>query len=135
MSRLRVCRVLLFSSLWAFGFGLQGSALAASQETPPSYDSKGKRDPFVALVHEGRFVGTGGTLASASQPSDLQLVGILWDPGGRSIALINDAEVTVGEVVGDYQVVDIQQDAVTVMREGKPIILQLSFENHELTPE
>ena len=135
MSRLWGCRVMLFSSLWAFGSGFQGSALATSQETPPSYDSKGKRDPFVALVHEGRFIGTGGTLTSASQPSDLQLVGILWDPWGRSIALINDAEVTVGEMVGEYQVVDIQQDAVMVMREGKPIILQLSFENQEPTPK
>jgi len=89
----------------------------------------------VALVHEGRFVGPGGTLTSASQPSDLQLAGILWDPGGHSIALINDAEVTVGEMVGDYQIVDIHQDAVTVMREGKPIILQLSFENREPTPK
>jgi len=89
----------------------------------------------VALVHEGRFVGTGRTLTSASQPSDLQLAGILWDPGGHSIALINDAEVTVGEMVGDCQVVDIQQDAVMVMREGKSIILRLSFENREPTPK
>ena len=124
---------ILLGSVWV----VSAVTFAATAEEPAvsSYDSKGKRDPFVALVHEGRFVGGGGTLASASQPSDLQLAGILWDPSGRSIALINDAEVTIGGMIGDYQVVEIQQDTVTVMREGKPITLQLSFGNREPTPE
>ena len=127
----RVCQVILLGGAWVVS---AVTVAAAEKDAVSSYDSQGKRDPFVALVHEGRFVGSGGTLMSASQSSDLQLVGILWDPGGRSIALINDAEVTVGEMVGDYQVVEIQQDAVTMTREGKSIILRLSFDNREPTP-
>ena len=75
----RACQVILLGGAWVVG--AVTVATAAEKDAVSSYDSQGKRDPFVALVHEGRFVGSGGTLTSASQSSDLQLVGILWDPG------------------------------------------------------
>ena len=49
------------------------------------YDAKERRDPFVALVWDGKIVG-----ASASRPevigspvAFLLLAGIMWDPAGR----------------------------------------------------
>lgn len=118
----------VFRAGWWLGLVAGGGVMAEPPSQPQPYDSKGKRDPFVALVREGRFVGTTGAMSSASHMSDLQLAGILWDPAGHSLALINEMEVAVGDMAGDYQVMDIRPDAVVLMREGKTVVLQLSFE-------
>ena len=92
-----------------------------------SYDPAGHRDPFVPLVRDGRLVGvaTPGT----SRPTDKPvLYGILWDPGGHSIALINDAEAKVGDTVGGYRVKEIRQDAVVLTNGGVPVVLEIMFE-------
>ncbi len=107
-----------------------GPLRAEPQKPSGSYDAKGKRDPFVPLVRDGRLVSTSTDAAASAKPSDIFLAGILWDPGGRSIALINDAEVTVGETINDYQVLEIRQDAVVLDRGGNPVVLQLMFDEH-----
>ena len=90
------------------------------------YDSKGRRDPFTPLVREGKLVNVmPGTQLSASRPV---LFGILWDPGGQSIALLNDTEVKVGDTIGGYRVQEIRQDAVVLIDGGEPVVLQLVFE-------
>ena len=97
------------------------------------YDSKSRRDPFVPLVREGRPVGlTSGTRGETSKPI---LYGILWDPGGRSIALINDTEVGVGETVGGYQVAEIRRDAVVLTGGGEPVVLAIAFETPVSSPD
>lgn len=114
----------------ATGLGLALMLVAgAVSAREASYESHGKRDPFVPLVHEGRFVAvTGSGLAKDSPVSDLHLAGIVWDPAGSSLALINEMEVKIGDRLGDYQVVDIRPDAVILLKEGKPVVLQLPFE-------
>jgi hypothetical protein len=62
---------------------------------------------------------------AASKPV---LYGILWDPGGQSIALINDAEVKVGDAVSGYRVKEIRQDAVVLINGGVPVVLEIAFE-------
>jgi hypothetical protein len=91
------------------------------------YDSKGKRDPFVPLVRDGRIVGVGAEPISTGGSTPL-LAGIVWDPHGRSIALINDTEVMVGDRVGDYQVTEIREDAVVLVRNGESLVLQITFD-------
>ena len=83
---------------------------AAEQSPKPSssfqYDSKGRRDPFTPLVRDGKLVNViPGTQLSVSRPV---LFGILWDPGGQSIALLNDTEVKVGDTIGGYRVAEIR---------------------------
>ena len=91
-----------------------------------TYDPKGNRDPFIALVREGRLVGSKpGSTFDFSKPV---LYGILWDPGGHSIAMINDMEVKVGDALGPYEVEEIRQDAVVLSGVGEPLVLQLDFE-------
>lgn len=90
-----------------------------------TYDAMDARDPFVALVRQGRLVAPS---AGGSNFSTLTLAGILWDPAGRSVALINDAEVTVGDLLGEYRVEDIRQDAVVLTRDGKTVVLQLTHD-------
>jgi len=43
------------------------------------------------------------------------LVGILWD-ATYPLAMIGEREVTVGESVGDWQVVEIKPDGMTLQR-------------------
>ncbi len=103
-----------------------------SADPPPAppkpfrYSAKGHRDPFIPLVRNGRLVPwRGGSL----DPTKPVLHGILWDPRGHSFAMINDAEVTVGETVDSYRVVEIRQDAVVLTNEmGEPLVLQIEFE-------
>lgn len=111
--------------MWCF-CGLRLAA-ADQQGQPWSYDPKGKRDPFIPLVRDGRFVSVTGDLSSPEASAPL-LAGILWDPVGQSIALINDTEVRVGETISGYQVAEIRPDAVVLVREGETLMLQITFE-------
>lgn len=113
-------RMLLGSCLmWWF---LGGAGAAAGD--PFSYDAQGKCDPFVPLVRNGQLV------PCRPQPprATLTLQGIVWDPAGESVALIDDREVKVGDRVDDYQVVEIRHDAVVLVREGTALTLTFSLE-------
>jgi len=119
---------------WIAGAMLLGSAALvwAAQEPSEkreafSYDPAGHRDPFVPLVRDGRLVGV-ALPGVGPNPSRPVLYGILWDPGGHSIALINDAEVKVGETISGYKVQEIRQDAVVLSSGGVPVVLEIAFE-------
>lgn len=122
MMESRLMRLLLVLGVMAAGPRLH--AELAEPPARPAYEAQGKRDPFVPLVRDGRLIAPKG----GGEFSTLTLVGILWDAGGQSIALINDTAVKAGDVLGDYQVQEIRQDGVVLMRDGKPVVLQLSFE-------
>ena len=106
-----------------------GPPLCAEESSPASsYQAKNTRDPFIPLVREGRLVNVSAGAGQLMDASSMTLSGILWDPSQTSIALINDAELKVGDTIGGYQVVDIRQDAVVLVRDGKPLTLPLAFE-------
>lgn len=93
---------------------------------PRAYDPKGRRDPFVPLVRDGRIIEAGAwTEGAAGEPT---LQGVLWDPSGGSIALINDQEVRVGQSVGPYRVMEIRRDAVVLSGGEGLVVLRLDFE-------
>ena len=119
------CIVTLIAGLY-----LQPAA-AVTEPTPEGaerfrYNAKGRRDPFAPLVRDGRIVAisTGGRTES-SLPV---LYGVLWDPGGNSIALINDGEARVGDMVAEYRVVEIRKDAVVLANGGEPVVIAIAFE-------
>lgn len=113
------------SILLIFVFGL--APLAA--EEPFIYDDKGKRDPFVPLVDkDGHYLLDTGTLYSFDE---LKLFGILWDPEGKSSALINDEVLAVGEAISGFVVQDITKDKVVIYKNGKEYIMRLSIEEKE----
>ena len=67
--------------------------------------------------------------ASSSLADKPVLYGILWDPNGHSLALINDTEAKVGDTINGYQVTEIRRDAVVLSVEGgEPVVLQLTFD-------
>ncbi len=111
---LSICLALWFMG----GIGVAG----ADQFT---YDPKGKCDPFIPLVQNGRLA------PCRPQPPRpmLMLQGIVWDPVGESIALIDESEVKVGNTVGDYQVAEIRQDAVVLVHDGQPLVLTIPLED------
>ena len=118
---------LLAATVWA-----ANEPAVPKRTTSLVYDAQGRRDPFVPLVKDGRLLGVAPERQAATEAP--VLYGILWDPSGKSIALINDLEVKVGDDVGSYHVMEIRQDAVVLTREGgEPVILKLAFE--PLTPE
>ena len=103
-------------------------------QDPPSdvsglfeYDAKGRRDPFKPLIQDGHLVpGMGiGREFEGDRPV---LYGILWDPAGTSLALMNDGEYKVGDVVNGYQVVEIRRDAVVITSRGERTVLQITFD-------
>lgn len=121
----RLLAVLLAAAAAAAARG-EAAAPRDAEEAPFVFDAKGRRDPFVPLVRNGELVNVAGRFGTLDQPV---LRGILWDPSGRSIALVNDMEVKVGDLIGGYRVDAIRQDAVVLTVDGgEPLVLQLEFE-------
>jgi len=116
-------RVLLLACLTWGLVGGAGLVVASQHDEVSTYDSKGKCDPFVPLVQEGRLVPCG-----AEEPREtLVLAGIIWDSSGDPVALINNTQVGVGDAINDYQVAEIRHDAVVLMGDGEPLVLQIQF--------
>ncbi len=104
---------------------------AAPDETGESvYQPGTRRDPFSPLVRDGKIVSNSGGTSTPTTGAvgPLVLDGILWDPAGRSVALINGTEVKVGDHVGGYTVRTIRQDAVVLEQGSETLVLQINFE-------
>ncbi len=102
---------------------MSASAAAVSQSW--TYDAKNKRDPFTPLVKDGRIVGKNSDGGPSAVPA---LGGILWDPNGHSIALINSTESKIGDTVNGYRVAEISRDEVVLTRDDERVVLRISFE-------
>lgn len=91
-----------------------GIALAEEQQF--TYDSKGKRNPFIALLTaDGRLI----KLDKEEAKGDLQVEGIIFDKRGRSYAIVNSSVVGIGDSVGAYQVLKIENNKVVFIKEDK----------------
>ena len=114
--------VSLIAERWGMAAENSPSASVAFQ-----YDAKDRRDPFEPLAQDGHLKpGMGlGHDVEGDQPV---LYGILWDPAGPSLALINDGEYQVGEMVNGYQIVEIRRDAVVITSGGERTVLQITFD-------
>lgn len=101
----------------------------AEVEESFNYDDKGKRDPFVSLVDDNGYYLLETELLYSS--SELQLSGILWDPQGRSSALINNQVVKVGETIYGFTIKDITKEAVVISNGNQEFILRVSIKEKE----
>lgn len=113
----------------AFFAGALFFALAASaaEDTKPfRYDPEGRRDPFVPLIQNNRLTSDSGQkIQDLGKP---QLHGILWDAAGHSIALIDDLEARVGDIVQGFKVVAIRKDGVELEANGQTVVLEIAFD-------
>lgn len=91
-----------------------------------SYDSKGKRDPFIPLVGQERSVDAG--LETITSPEDLKLEGIATVAGGRQIAIINGQMVKEKDKFGSLLIKKILRKSVEISIEDRnyTLILQES---------
>jgi len=94
------------------------------------YDAKGKRNPFIPLVTpEGRLLRLDKEVAASAD--GLLIEGIIYDKFGRSFAIVNTLVVGIGDMVGDYQVLKIQEDKVIFIKDGVPFEVELNKKEEE----
>jgi len=91
------------------------------------YESKSKRNPFIPLVSpEGRLLKLDKAEDdSASGSRGVSLEGIIYDKHGRSFAIVNATVVGIGDIVGDYRVLKIQENRVILIKDGQPLEVSL----------
>ncbi|MCI0561609.1 MAG: pilus assembly protein PilP, partial [Nitrososphaera sp.] len=116
--------VISMCAMLSIANGAEGDQVATASQVF-RYDEKGRRDPFVPLVKDGRLIASQSSRSSGETPV---LYGVLWEVGGRSIALINDVEARVGDMIGEYKVVEIREDAVVLESGGESVVLKISFD-------
>ncbi|MGH7622148.1 MAG: hypothetical protein ACREMU_07385 [Gemmatimonadaceae bacterium] len=75
-----------------------------------NYSADGRRDPFLSLMRTGEL---------RPAVSDLKLVTVIYDPAGRSVAILRDLttkeqyRIKVGQTLGRMRVASIQPKSVT----------------------
>jgi hypothetical protein len=75
-----------------------------------AYSADGRRDPFMSLMKTGEL---------RPAVSDLKLVTVVYDPAGRSVAILRDLttkeqyRIKVGQTLGRMRVASIQPKSVT----------------------
>lgn len=86
-----------------------------------TYDSKGKRDPFVPLV--------GGELRAAAPETfagEFRLEGIILDPREGSLAIINGKVLREGDSLAGYHVDKIRKASVLMSKGEEVFTLNLN---------
>ncbi len=97
------------------------SARAAAREF--TYHDNSKRNPFISLVtREGRILP--GARA-ASETDNFELEGIIWDPSGKSMAIINGKLVKEKQRIMGMQVLKIKKSSVILQKGGKVTVINL----------
>jgi len=94
-----------------------GQDVAASNETVFVYDSCENRDPFMPLItKDGKPLATHVKIRSIG---DVAVEGLLYDPMGDSIVIVNDVILKKGDTASEITVKDIRKDSVTLSFKGK----------------
>jgi len=118
---------MLNARIWAAGLLLCLScAAAAFCQGNFKYTAAAKRDPFIPLVMpDGRMLKL-----DVEEPGNasLALEGIIYDKQGVSYAIVNGAVVKIGDMVGDYQVLKIEERKVVFIKEGQTLEIELKKE-------
>lgn len=107
--------------LFAFCF----PALFSPAQGSGGGDFKERRDPFIPLVtSDGRLL----MLKAEEGKKEVNLDGIIYDPNGLSYAVVSGIVAKIGDKVGDYQVLKIEEKKVTFIREGEILEVELRKE-------
>lgn len=86
------------------------------------YDAQGRRDPFIPLVtSDGRLL----KLDAKETKGQLTIEGIIYDEKGISYAIVNNVIVKIGDNIEGYQVLKIEADRISFIKEGNVSELKL----------
>jgi len=105
-------------------FTLICSSIFSYAQTEASfiYESEGRRDPFIPLItKEGKLLVTYGVITSIN---DVVLEGILYDPEGESIVILNDLVLKENDQVGNIKVERIEKNRVILSCKGEEHIFK-----------
>ena len=86
---------------------------AYAQEEAFTYNSYGRRDPFVPLIGIQKKAGVGG-VRSVLTIDDLSLEGILVNPDGSKSVILNGDIMKEGQRIGRLTVEKIRTNDVTI---------------------
>ena len=101
------------------------AALSFAQEEQFVYDGHGRRDPF------WRLVGPSGAIVNYETDlliSDMTLEGIIYDPSGKSFAIINGTVAKLNDRIGLYVVSRIDKNQVILKKGQENFMLELKKE-------
>ncbi|MDD5680622.1 MAG: hypothetical protein PHI59_05230 [Candidatus Omnitrophica bacterium] len=76
------------------------------------YFSKGKRDPFVPLSTGETRTNMG--LQAVETIDDVKFEGIIFDPSGKSMVVLNDEVLGEGEKKYNVEVIKINNDSIII---------------------
>jgi len=81
------------------------------------YDSQGARDPFMPLLtKDGKPITTYAKIGSIN---DIVIEGILYDPQGESVVVINDLILKQGSTISGVTVKSIEKNSVVLSFKGE----------------
>jgi hypothetical protein len=115
-----IVAVLAVAGFW------NGSYDVTAQDQKFSYTPQGKRDPFVPLVSPAGY----RINLEEEDESTVQLEGIMYDPKGDSMVIINGELVKVGESVAGAVVSQIEPSKVIVIKDNQRMELELRGEGY-----
>lgn len=110
-------------NILVFLFSISVVAGARASMRDFTYQAKGNRDPFISLVtKDGRILPGARTV---SDTDNVELEGIIWDPNGKSVAIINGKLVKEKQRIMNMQVLKIKKASVILQKGGKVMVLNL----------
>lgn len=91
------------------------------------YDSHGHRDPFVPISSKSSTE----VVKDGKKDMSFSLEGIIWEPGGKALAIINDTILREHDQIDGFEVNRIMRDRVVLSKDDKEVSLFLSKEEAE----
>ena len=105
------------------GFGMLGVVRPLFAAEEAFYDAYAKRDPFVPLYASGE--GGSADLFAVNSADELTVEGIVYDPKGGSIVIVNGTVLKEGQQIGNVKVIRIEPRGVALsvneIEEYKPL--------------
>lgn len=93
------------------------------------YEVKDRRDPFMPLITGEKKITVG--LETVESVDDIKFEGIIFDPNGKSIAVLNGEIVRENDVIGNVAVVKIFESAIKLKIYEKEYSINLVEERGE----
>lgn len=91
-----------------------------------TYTINNTREPFMPLVSAD---GTIVNLEPQSDIADIHLEGIIFDPGGKSYAVINGNVIAENDLVGNFKLKEIKKDKIILQNGENTHIIELIKED------
>lgn len=103
------------------------SSLRDVESQGHQYESRGKRDPFVPLLGQGK-ASARISLEDVASISDVKLEGIAVNAKGKKVVVLNGELLKEGDGAGIVKVLKINTKSATLIVGGKEYIVALPSE-------